>query len=358
MSDSLTDFYNNLKSKLDNVDDTNSNSPVRLIDVGKGKNSVGANQWNQMANKERENLQNNCCKKILLNIYCNVIPLDPDYVDGNQGKMKSDLDAFLDKKGMSASKYLTACYEKTHAPLLGYLLHSSNIIGSNFMKEAKETLETAQENGEKLAPPESNVENQETQDQLVDVGKDPEYQTFIDRLKEKTINKIVTDVSKIISDKREEKEMTFNPTPAVDNTMGESVFVGGMDYLNKKMFDEHVNVDNHIQEEMIGLAIRESTLNIIDTVFTQPIFESKEILKNIFEGKGVVMNEAAVTYLKESAEVINNRFEPLYKEADGNKYDIANHEKISKDGTKTPMTDSEAKKYLDENGYKDYQNKK
>ena len=51
-------------------------------------------------------------------------------------------------------------------------------------------------------------------------------------------------------------------------------------------------------------------------------------------------------------------FEPLYKEVDGAKYDVANHEKVSTNGTKTKMTDSEAKKYLDADAYKSYQSKK
>ena len=64
---------------------------------------------------------------------------------------------------------------------------------------------------------------------------DTEYETFIDKLKEKTINKIVTDVSKIITNKKEEKDMVFDPKP---EAVSESYMSVSMDYIQNKLMKE------------------------------------------------------------------------------------------------------------------------
>ena len=149
--------------------------------------------------------------------------------------------------------------------------------------------------------------------------------------------------------------MTFDPKEG-EGAVTESTVSVAMDYINQKLWKENVELTPSAQEEMIGLAIRESTLNQIDLVFNQPFSELKQFSSKIRYGKGVLINESAVTYFKEAAGVAQ-RFEPLYKETDGNKYDVANYEKVSADGKKTPMTDAEAKKVLDADGYKAYQSK-
>lgn len=358
MSESLTSFYNDLKSEL-SQDKPKLNS--NLIDVtnhGSLHSSPGLATWRNKAVIERDKLKEGCCKRILLDIYCKVLPLDKEYIDGNQGQMKSDIDSFLTNKNMSATQYLTSGYDKTNAPLLEFILRSADVIGDQFMKEAQEQVEEAQKNGVKIPPPESDVNDKETENQLVDVQKDTEYQTFIDKLKEKTINKIVTDVSKIITDKKDEKDMIFEPkdtTPVEESTI--SV---GVDYINHRLMKENVEVPSELKEEMLGIAIRESTLNQLDLVFNQPYSDLKQFSSRIRFGKGVLINESAINYFKESAAESSTpqRYEPLYKETDGAKYDVANHEKVSSDGKKTPMTDAEAKKVLDPEGYKAFQNKK
>lgn len=347
MGESLTDFYDKLKTDLSqDRPAVNSN----LINV-----NTDSTAWRNQAAKERDKLKEGCRKQILLDIYCKILPLDQEYIDGNMGKMKSDVNSFLTNKNMTATQYLKSAYEKTNAPLLEYLLRSTDMIGAQFMKEADETLKDAQENNIKLSPPEADINNKETQSQLVDVQKDTEYQTFIDKLKEKTVNKIVADVSKIINDKKEEKEMTFDPAP--EGAVTESTVSVGMDYIHKQLWKENVELTPALQEQVIGLAIRESTLNQIDIVFAQPYSELTNFSSRIKFGKGVVINESAVSYIKEAAAEPPKRYEPLYKETDGNKYDVSNYEKVSQDGKKTPMSDSEAKKVLDANGYKDYQNR-
>lgn len=345
MSESLTSFYNDLKSEL-------------AEDKPKVTNTLPLNPtiWRNKVCKERDKLSEECCKHILLDIYCKILPLDQDYVDGHRGQMRNDIDSFLKDKNMSATQYLTSSYGKTNAPLLEFILRSTDLIGTNFYKEADEQLKEAQKNGDVINPPESDVNDKETENQLVDIKTDTEYQTFIDKLKEKTINKIVTDVSKIITDKKEEKEMAFEPkTTAVE----ESTVSVGIDYINQQLLRESVELDPNMRDEMIGFAIRESTLNQLDIVFRQPYSELRQFSNKIRFGKGVLINESAINYFKEnSTGSVAQRYEPLYKETDGNKYDVANHEKIDKNGNKTSMTDAEAKKVLDPESYKAYQNKK
>lgn len=345
MSESLTSFYNDLKSEL-------------AEDKPKVTNTLPLNPtiWRNKVCKERDKLSEECCKHILLDIYCKILPLDQDYVDGHRGQMRNDIDSFLKDKNMSATQYLTSSYGKTNAPLLEFILRSTDLIGTNFYKEADEQLKEAQKNGDVINPPESDVNDKETENQLVDIKTDTEYQTFIDKLKEKTINKIVTDVSKIITDKKEEKEMAFEPkTTAVE----ESTVSVGIDYINKYLLKESVELDPSMRDEMIGFAIRESTLNQLDIVFRQPYSELKQFSNKIRFGKGVLINESTINYFKEnSTGSVVQRYEPLYKETDGNKYDVANHEKVDKNGNKTSMTDTEAKKVLDPEGYKAYQNRK
>lgn len=349
MDKSLTDFYDGLKSGLAQ-DQPARSSNMNIVTPG----SPGAVAWRNQAARESEKLKEGCYKRIILDMYCKIIPLDSDYVAGNQGQMKSDIDSFLANKGMTATQYLTSCHEKTNAPLLEFILRSGNTIGKEFMKEASETLKDAQENNINVPPPQADLNSEENQNALVDIQDDNDYKSFIEKLKEKTINKIVTDVSKIITDKKEEKEMTFNPNPVATTESTVSVV---MDYLNYKFMKENVEISSDMQEEMIGLAIRESTLNQLDTVFKQPDSELRLFASRIRLGKGVLVNESAVSYFIESGGVAK-RYEPLYKETDGSKYDVSNHEKVGKDGKKTPMTDAEAKKVLDPEGYKSFQNKK
>lgn len=357
MGDSLTNFYDKLKTDL-SQDRPNVNlAGMNVSTPGNLQTAPGAAAWRNQAVQERDKLKEGCSKKILLDIYCKILPLDSDYIDGNQGQMKSDVDSFLDNKKMTASQYLTSSYEKTNAPLLEFVIRSTNAIGNQFMKEANETLKDAQDNNVRIPAPESDVSNKETENQLVDIQSDTEYSTFIDRLKEKTVNKIVADVSKIIADKKEEKEMTFDPKPE-EGAVTESTISVGIDYINKKLWKENVQLPASMQEQMIGLAIRESTLNQIDLAFDQPYGEFKQFSSRMRFGKGVLINESAITYFKEAADPETaKRFEPLYKETDGGKYDVSNYEKVSADGTKTPMSDSDAKKVLDPNAYKAYQSK-
>lgn len=345
MSDNLISFYNNLKDSL-NTKNTND-----VLD-----NSTCQNKTIVLS-KERDKLVNGCCKRILLDIYCKILPLDDDYKIGHQGAMKSDIDNLLQNRNTTASEYIKSAYENTSAPLLDFILHSTNLIGNQFIKEANEKIKDAEENDIDLPTPKSDVNSEEIEDQLIDIKKDTEYETFIDKLKRKTVDKIVSDVSKLINDKKEEKQMTFD---LKNDNVNESVVVTSLDYMNSKLWKENVNIDNKLHEDMLGFAIREATLHEIDKIFKQPYSSNKDMRSKIIFGKGNIVNESAISYIKENAvqTTSQQRFEPLYKEIDGNKYDIANYEKINKDGTKNKMNDQEAKKVLDPNGYNNYKNKK
>lgn len=356
MSDSLTDFYDKLKTDLSEDRPKPNTNLMSVSGRGPGQMAPGAIAWRNQAIKERDKLKEDCSKRIILDIYCNILPLDKEYIDGNQGQMKADVDAFIDNKGTTAVNYLKSSYEKTHAPMLEFVIRAVDTIGAQFMKEADETLKDAQQNNIQIPPPKADINSKETESQLVDVTNDAEVDDFMRVLREKTIKKIVNDISKVINDKQEEKKMTFNSNPT-GAAMGESTISVSMDYINQKLWKENVQMGSDMEEEMIGLAIRESTLNQLDVVFAQPYGEFKQFSSRIRFGKGVLINESAVNYFREAGEIIQARYEPIYKEDNGNKYDIANHEKISSSGQKSPMTDDDAKKYLDPAGYKAYQNK-
>ena len=299
-NESLTRFYDDLKSELNK--DKPEVSTMKVSGGGPiGLSHPGALQYRNMAAKECEKLKDNCRKHIILDIYCKILPLDDEYKCGHMGQMKHDIDCMLNNKGMSATQYLTSAYEKTKAPLVEYVLRATDMIGRQFMEESDETLKDAQEKNIDIPAPQAPTEDdKEIENQLVDIKDDNEYSTFIDKLKEKTINKIVNDVSKIINNKKEEKNMTFDPKPLADQEAEmESTISIGLNYLQSKIMTESGdNITPELQEEMIGMAIRESTLNQIDTVFKQDNSDFKSFSSRIKYGKGALINESAVNELK------------------------------------------------------------
>lgn len=299
----LTQFYDELKQKLNNDEAPASNMMDVKMGPGGFNNSPNAMAWRNKAVQCCNHLKDDCHKHLLLDIYCKILPLDQEFIHGHHGMMKHDIDSMLANKGMSATQYMTSCYEATNAPLLEFIIRSVNNIGKNYMKEAEETLADAQKNDETVAPPENpSTEDENIQTQLVDIKKDHEYEDFIDKLKQKTINKIVSDVSKIISDKKEEKDMTFDTTPVADvEEKMESTTSIALNYLQQKLMKENTEITPDMQNEIIGMAIRESTLNQFDVVFRQPAGVFREFSSRIRFGKGILINESTVNYFKESA---------------------------------------------------------
>lgn len=353
-SRSLSRFYDDLKAKLDQPTSSNG-TMIRISPPINGIPSPGAKAYRNMAVTACDNLKEKCCKHILLDIYCNIIPLDREYVAGNQGQMAADIENMLGARGTTARQYITDASNATKAPLLEFVLRSIDMIGRSFMEKANDTIKDAETQDANVPPPETpDIEDDgDVSDSLVDVKKDTEYSNFIEKLKDKTIKKIVADVSKIITDKKEEDDMKFDPKPAGD-VATESAFSICMDYFQKKLMMESVQVTGDIQDQMIGAAIREATMIEMDRCFNLPYSESKLIRSRINFGKGAVVNSQTATMFAEAG---TQRLESLYKEVDGQKYDVSNYEKVGADGSKTPMSDQEAKKVLDPEGYKAFQSR-
>lgn len=293
----LTKFYDDLKQKLNN-DETSVTPPKMKVVMNPGglNNSPNSLIWRNKAAHCCNQLKDDCHKHILLDIYCKILPLDQEFIDGNKGLMQQDIDSMLANKGMSATQYMKSCYESTNAPLLEFIIRSVNNIGKVYMEESEEILKDAQKNGTEISEPETpSTDDEQIETQLVDIKQDGEYETFIDALKQKTINKIVSDVSKIINDKKEENDMTFDTTPVADTEEKlESTTSVAMNYIYQKLMKEGTEITTLIQNDIIGLAIRESTINQLDVVFKQPAGEFREFANRIRYGKGVLINESAL----------------------------------------------------------------
>ena len=299
----LTQFYDDLKQKLNNDETPASNLMNVKMGPGGITDSPNALAWRNKAVNNCNRLKDACGKRLLLDIYCKIIPLDDDFINGNQGMMKNDIDCMLKNKGMTATQYLTSCYESTNAPLLEFMIRSINNIGKSYMEEADETLKDAQTTGEPIPEPEEpDIEDDKVNTQLVDITDDTEYETFVDTLKKKTIDKIVDDVTKIINDKKEESDMTFDTTPIADvEEQMESTTSIAMNYIQQKLMKENTEINEDMQNDLIAMAIRESTLNQFDVVFKQPEGVFREFASRIRFGKGILINESAVNYFKESS---------------------------------------------------------
>lgn len=316
---SLTQFYDDLNSGLHK--DVPVGAPVMMKVSGgpgmmSGMSHPGAIAFKQKCAHECEKLKHKCGKHILLDIYCKILPLDQDYIDTHHHQMSHDIDCMLDRKGMKPMEYLRSCSEKTKAPLLEFVNRSIENIGKWFMEEEDAALKDAQANNTDVPAPEapevpeapSDPETPNPDDtdditnQLVDVKSDMEYDSFVDELKKKTIDKIVADVSDIIADKKDEQKMEFDPKPIADEQAAqESAISVGIDYLTSKFMKENVNINSELNDEIVAMAIRESTLNQLDVVFKQPGSDDRSLHNRLRLGKGNIINESTAGVLMEYA---------------------------------------------------------
>ena len=245
---------------------------------------LNPDMYRHKVRKNCDALKDKCMKHFLVDIYCKILPLDDDYKCGHMGQMKGDIDSMLAVKGMTPTQYFTSCFESTNAPLVKYLLNSCNVIGQQYFEKEEETLKDAQDNGLDIPDPiEPETDDPEVDSQLVDVTNDMEYDTFVDQLKKKTIDKIVADVSDIIAGEKNEEDIKFQP-----NT--ESAVITAINYLQKE-FHESIST-----EDMLGMAIREATLYEFDRVFKQGGMEPfKEYCTRVNFGKAYVINESTIS---------------------------------------------------------------
>ena len=277
----LSNFYNDLKTSNMPVD---TNTPVFDVSIP----SVAAS-WRNKACLKAEKLKDDCRKHIILDIYCKILPLDDDFKCGHHGMMCKDVDCMLAKNNMTPTQYLKSCYESTNAPFVEYLIRSTDMIGQAYMEAEMEKLKNAKENNEKIEDPKDvSIDDQETSDALIDVTQDTEYGSFIDALKKKTIDKIVKDVSDIIDDNKDMANMQFNSESAVRT---------GLDYFQKSLWTEDKEIPANIQEEMIGMAIREATMREIDLCFNRAS-SFNEFASTIRYGKGIIVNEDSANEIK------------------------------------------------------------
>ena len=130
----LGTLYDDLKS---NINSNRVNTPIRTIDDTSIRKRLS---------NECEKLKDGCRKRLIIDIYSKIIPLDTDYVDTHQGQMQNDVDAMLANKGMTATQYLTSASEKAKIPLIEYVLHMTDLIGNQFMEEAIEKIKDAKAN--------------------------------------------------------------------------------------------------------------------------------------------------------------------------------------------------------------------
>ena len=337
-----------------------------MTSIGPGNPTLA---WKNQVNTGAENLKDECVKRLIIDIYCKVLPLDSSYIQGNQGLMRQDIDNMLATKGMTPRQYITSAHEKTKAPLLEFILRSCDNIGKWFVEEAEEIRKDGEKAGiNPPVPDEKNVvEDEETMGALIDIQKDDDYGSFVDMLKKRTVEKIVDDISELIVQTKtgdvmnpkfaDETTMESGDTKGIDHNdlteeerqrrkeklrkgqsvMGsrekekheneknrprtpqeiaqaerskklrekktESAIATVYDYVVEKLLKENVEITSEMNEEIIGMAIRESTLNLLDLTFKQPMSDYTNFRSNILFGKGIVVNENTVSkYTQEDRE--------------------------------------------------------
>ena len=292
---SLSNLYDDLKKEV--------NQPAQpMLHVGFGPAGMNpdAIAWRHKAAKHCGELKDKCRKHILMDIYCKILPLDDDYKCGHMGKMSGDIDNMLAAKGMGPTEYFTSCFESTGAPFVKWMLDATDEIGRQYMEKQDETLKDGQEANIDLPDPEEpDTEDPEVKSQLVDIESDMEYNDFVEKLKKKTIDKIVDDVSAIIAGEQQGNDMTFDPVQ-------ESTVLTAMDYMQKKFWNESTDLD-----QMIGLAIREAALHEFDCVFNLQGKTFNEYSNRIRLGKGYVINESALTTFAQENKPVEKKVEEI-----------------------------------------------
>lgn len=317
MSNKLLEAYDNIS-----VPGVRSVTPVgnqyRLPNGSMSNSNPKFQVYRQQIVGGCDKLKEKCAKHVLLDIYMKVLPFDDGYCAGNKGTMVGDIDNFLADKKTTGLQYLKSAYESTKAPLLEFVIRSIENIGSEYMEGAIQKLKEDTEAGIDVPPTPAPIDGEDVDNQIIDIKKDLEYEDFLDKLKKKTVNKIVADISDLLKDKKDENEMSFSLKTEA------SSFRVAMDYITEWTMKNAKEVGS--QDEMIGLAIRESTLNTFDIIFRQNGSSINEYTSKIRFGKGVLINEKALV----DQSVNFNMAEDLLFESsaiiDYGKFDLYNEE--------------------------------
>lgn len=269
----------------------NSSNPKRLA-------------FRNKAVQESTVYQEACAKRLLLDIYMKVLPMDKDYVDCNQDQCAGDIDKFLASKGMTAMQYFNSAADATGAPMMESIVDNLKAFGKGFVEKAMEDADEAAEGGTEIEAPETKEED--IDEQIVDVTNDMEYENFVDALKKKTIDKIVNDISALIVDNKENSDMVFDPKEKAeeepvedegsDEALQESALAVTLDYVSESCAKAGVEMPED-QDEVMGMAVREATLNMIDRTFEQPGSDIKQFASRMRFGKGAIVTESVVINL-------------------------------------------------------------
>ena len=270
----LSTFYTNLKKSLADP------NPI----------AVPAPTDNMVMHKmidNRDKLKDDCCKHLVLNLYCKVLPLDQDWIRGNMGQMQNDVNSMLAKRNMNGIQYMTACKESTKAPMFEFVLRSVDLIGSTYMEEAKSEAEEEKKiTGKNTMPKDADVNS--VKDMTKDIEEDTEVKAATEAIKEKTKNQIVEDVSKTIINSKNDDSMEFR-------TKNESAFNTAMEYFQGRLARANVEItESADMEEMIGMCIREATWYEINRAFNQIPVDFKKYADSINMGSGIVVNTESV----------------------------------------------------------------
>lgn len=226
-------------------------------------------------------------KKVLLNIYMQILPLDDEYKNGHRGILKGDVDSLLNSKSCNAYTYFRDAAKNTQAPLLEYIVRCLDTMGDMYMEEAEERQKENEENNINIPPEDVNPDNEEDIDNaLVDINTDDDYESFVNNLKKQTIDKIVSDITELINSEDQDKNMQFN-TSAVS----ESAAQVAISYLSAKQAKDPA-FHEITQDDMIGLAIRESVIYEIDHMFKQARSSFQEYTSRVKLGKSIVLERA------------------------------------------------------------------
>ena len=274
-----------------------------------------------------DGLKNDCAKHIILHVYCHMNPLDKDYIDANKPKMAGDVDNMLASKGMTSTAYLTSCGEKTKAPVLEFVNRSLDFIAQDYIERMVAQFNEADELGIQLPPPTEapSTDDPAVKSQLGEITSDDQFDSALDKIRAQTRSQIVDNISKLIIDKKNEKEMTFSPEE--DNTdakaaarealdkqssqqaqqqpqqqqaqqapQSESAMQVCMNFIAQHQIMENVHPDKKMQDYLMGMAIRECTLYEMDKVFAQvDRFNEAPFIEAVEKGNGVVVNEVSIT---------------------------------------------------------------
>ena len=290
----LGTMYDNLKNGLNNT-----TKPLTIPVCS----DIGADAWKAKALKCRDELVDNCRKRIIVDLYCHILPLDKEFIDNNKGLLANDVSNLLASKGMNATQYIQSSSDNTKSPMLEYIKYMTKLIGDEYMKEADEKLKDAKDKKIDIPEPEvPDVEtNPEINDNIVDIEEYRDYDNFMDILKDKAKKQIVNDITKEIEDRQQSDEMKFDPKPVAEiEEQTESVTSIALHYINKQFMKENVEITESIQDEMIGLAIRESVINMMDKTLKMENSAFNECVTRIRSGKGIVVNDNSSSYLIES----------------------------------------------------------